>query len=464
MIPWWQSIVGLCAWYKPLDFKTHSIGYHSRTSFCLNGLHPCKIVFEESMPEIHRRKTVTVKIGNVRVGSVAPVVVQSMTNTDTADVQSTIEQVATLAAAGSEMVRVTVNNDDAAKGVPYIVEGLAKLGIHVPIIGDFHYNGHLLLKKYPDCAKALAKYRINPGNVSIGRKDDDNFRTMIECAIENDKPVRIGVNWGSLDQALLTRMMDENSKQPDPLDARDVMMEAMCRSALDSAAAAERYGLGHDKIIISGKVSGVRDLIDVYEMLAARCDYPLHLGLTEAGMGMKGIVASTAGLAPLLLKGIGDTIRVSLTPKPGGDRSEEVLTGQQILQSLGIRSFTPQVTACPGCGRTTSTFFQELAQQIQNYLRDSMPAWRERYPGVEELKLAVMGCVVNGPGESKHANIGISLPGTFEEPKAPVYVDGRLMTTLRGDTIVKDFQKILDEYVETRYGTGSKKEELAVVH
>lgn len=416
------------------------------------------------MPEIHRRKTVTVKIGNVRVGSVAPVVVQSMTNTDTADVQSTIEQVATLAAAGSEMVRITVNNDDAAKGVPYIVEGLAKLGIHVPIIGDFHYNGHLLLKKYPDCAKALAKYRINPGNVSIGRKDDDNFRTMIECAIENDKPVRIGVNWGSLDQALLTRMMDENSKQPDPLDARDVMMEAMCRSALDSAAAAERYGLGHDKIIISGKVSGVRDLIDVYEMLAARCDYPLHLGLTEAGMGMKGIVASTAGLAPLLLKGIGDTIRVSLTPKPGGDRSEEVLTGQQILQSLGIRSFTPQVTACPGCGRTTSTFFQELAQQIQNYLRDSMPAWRERYPGVEELKLAVMGCVVNGPGESKHANIGISLPGTFEEPKAPVYVDGRLMTTLRGDTIVKDFQKILDEYVETRYGTGSKKEELVVVH
>ena len=415
------------------------------------------------MPEIQRRKTVTVRIGNVRVGSDAPVVVQSMTNTDTADVQATIQQVAALAAAGSELVRVTVNNDDAARAVPYIVEGLAKLGIHVPIIGDFHYNGHLLLKKYPDCARALAKYRINPGNVSIGRKDDDNFRTMIECAVENDKPVRIGVNWGSLDQALLTRMMDENSKRPDPLDARDVMMEAMCRSALDSAAAAERYGLGHDKIIISGKVSGVRDLIDVYEMLASRCDYPLHLGLTEAGMGMKGIVASTAGLSPLLLKGIGDTIRVSLTPKPGGDRTEEVLTGQQILQSLGIRSFTPQVTACPGCGRTTSTFFQELAAQIQNYLRDSMPVWRERYPGVEELKLAVMGCVVNGPGESKHANIGISLPGTFEEPKAPVYVDGRLMTTLRGDTIVQDFQKILNEYVETRYGTGSKKEELVVV-
>ena len=415
------------------------------------------------MPEIQRRKTVTVRIGNVRVGSDAPVVVQSMTNTDTADVQATIQQVAALAAAGSELVRVTVNNDDAARAVPYIVEGLAKLGIHVPIIGDFHYNGHLLLKKYPDCARALAKYRINPGNVSIGRKDDDNFRTMIECAVENDKPVRIGVNWGSLDQALLTRMMDENSKRPDPLDARDVMMEAMCRSALDSAAAAERYGLGHDKIIISGKVSGVRDLIDVYEMLASSCDYPLHLGLTEAGMGMKGIVASTAGLSPLLLKGIGDTIRVSLTPKPGGDRTEEVLTGQQILQSLGIRSFTPQVTACPGCGRTTSTFFQELASQIQNYLRDSMPVWRERYPGVEELKLAVMGCVVNGPGESKHANIGISLPGTFEEPKAPVYVDGRLMTTLRGDTIVQDFQKILNEYVETRYGTGSKKEELVVV-
>jgi (E)-4-hydroxy-3-methylbut-2-enyl-diphosphate synthase len=416
------------------------------------------------MPEIQRRKTVTVRIGNVRVGSDAPVVVQSMTNTDTADVQSTIQQVAALASAGSELVRVTVNNDDAAKAVPYIVEGLAKLGIHVPIIGDFHYNGHLLLKKYPDCAKALAKYRINPGNVSVGRKNDNNFRTMIECAVENDKPVRIGVNWGSLDQALLTRMMDENSKRPDPLDARDVMMEAMCRSALDSAAAAERYGLGHDKIIISGKVSGVRDLIDVYEMLASRCDYPLHLGLTEAGMGMKGIVASTAGLSPLLLKGIGDTIRVSLTPKPGGDRTEEVLTAQQILQSLGIRSFTPQVTACPGCGRTTSTFFQELAAQIQNYLRESMPVWRERYPGVEELKLAVMGCVVNGPGESKHANIGISLPGTFEEPKAPVYVDGRLMTTLRGDTIVQDFQKILNEYVETRYGTGAKKEELVVVN
>ncbi|MGB6130275.1 MAG: flavodoxin-dependent (E)-4-hydroxy-3-methylbut-2-enyl-diphosphate synthase [Acidobacteriaceae bacterium] len=405
------------------------------------------------MPDIQRRKTVTVKIGPVRVGSDAPVVVQSMTNTDTADVAATIQQTAELVEAGSELVRVTVNNDAAAQAVPHIVEGLAKRGIQVPIIGDFHYNGHQLLKKYPACAQALAKYRINPGNCSIGRKDDENFRTMIECAVENQKPVRIGVNWGSLDQALLTRLMDENSKLPEPAAARDVMLEAMCRSALDSAAAAERYGLRHDQIIISGKVSGVRDLIDVYRMLAGRCDYPLHLGLTEAGMGMKGIVASTAGLAPLLLEGIGDTIRVSLTPKPGASRTEEVLTAQQILQSLSIRSFAPQVTACPGCGRTTSTFFQELAQQIQDYLRTSMPAWREQYPGVEELKLAVMGCVVNGPGESKHANIGISLPGTFEEPKAPVYVDGRLMTTLRGDTIVQDFKKILDDYVRARYGS-----------
>ncbi|MFZ0661631.1 MAG: flavodoxin-dependent (E)-4-hydroxy-3-methylbut-2-enyl-diphosphate synthase [Acidobacteriaceae bacterium] len=412
------------------------------------------------MPEIQRRKTVTVNVGGVRVGSDAPVVVQSMTNTDTADAESTIQQVAALAAAGSELVRVTVNNDHAAQAVPFIVEGLAKRGIHVPIIGDFHYNGHLLLKKYPACARALAKYRINPGNCSIGRKDDVNFRAMIEVAVENQKPVRIGVNWGSLDQALLTRMMDENSRLAEPREARDVTMEAMCCSALDSAAAAEHYGLRHDQIIISGKVSGVLDLIEVYEMLASRCDYPLHLGLTEAGMGMKGLIASTAALAPLLLKGIGDTIRVSLTPKPGGDRTEEVLAGQQILQSLGIRSFTPQVTACPGCGRTTSTFFQELAQQIQNYLRDSMPAWREQYPGVEELKLAVMGCVVNGPGESKHANIGISLPGTFEEPKAPVYVDGRLITTLRGDTIVQDFTKILDEYVRTHYGSAKKSKEL----
>jgi (E)-4-hydroxy-3-methylbut-2-enyl-diphosphate synthase len=415
------------------------------------------------MAELQRRQSVTVKVGNVRVGSSAPVVVQSMTNTDTADVQGTIQQVAALATAGSELVRVTVNNDAAAVAVPAIVEGLAKLGIDVPIVGDFHYNGHLLLKKYPECARTLAKYRINPGNVSIGRKDDDNFRTMIECAVQNQKPVRIGVNWGSLDQALLTRMMDENSKRPQPADARDVMIEAMLVSAIDSARAAERYGLRHDQIILSAKVSGVRDLIEVYELMAARCDYALHLGLTEAGMSMKGIVASTAGLAPLLLKGIGDTIRVSLTPKPGGDRTEEVQVAQQILQSLGIRSFAPQVTACPGCGRTSSTYFQELTQDIQSYVRDSMPVWRERYPGVEELKLAVMGCVVNGPGESKHANIGISLPGTFEDPKAPVYVDGRLMTTLRGDDIVNEFKKILDDYVDARYGSGSREEQLIEV-
>jgi (E)-4-hydroxy-3-methylbut-2-enyl-diphosphate synthase len=415
------------------------------------------------MAQVERRKSVTVTVGNVRVGSSAPVVVQSMTNTDTADVLSTIQQVAALANAGSELVRVTVNNDAAAAAVPAIIEGLAKLGIEVPIVGDFHYNGHLLLKKYPACARALAKYRINPGNVSIGRKDDDNFRTMVECAVENQKPVRIGVNWGSLDQALLTRMMDENSRKAQPAEARDVMIEAMLVSAIESARAAERYGLRHDQIILSAKVSGVRDLIEVYELMAARCDYALHLGLTEAGMSMKGIVASTAGLAPLLLKGIGDTIRVSLTPKPGGDRTEEVQVAQQILQSLGIRSFAPQVTACPGCGRTSSTYFQELTQDIQGYVRESMPVWRERYPGVEELKLAVMGCVVNGPGESKHANIGISLPGTFEDPVAPVYVDGRLMTTLRGGDIVNEFKKILDEYVHARYGSGSREEQLIEV-
>jgi (E)-4-hydroxy-3-methylbut-2-enyl-diphosphate synthase len=411
------------------------------------------------MVQVERRKSVTVTVGNVRVGSSAPIVVQSMTNTDTADVRSTIQQVAALATAGSELVRVTVNNDAAAAALPAIVEGLAKLGIEVPIVGDFHYNGHLLLKKYPECARALAKYRINPGNVSIGRKDDDNFRTMIECAVENQKPVRIGVNWGSLDQALLTRMMDENSKKAQPAEARDVMIEAMLVSAIESARAAERYGLRHDQIILSAKVSGVRDLIEVYELMAARCDYALHLGLTEAGMSMKGIVASTAGLAPLLLQGIGDTIRVSLTPKPGGDRTEEVQVAQQILQSLGIRSFAPQVTACPGCGRTSSTYFQELTQDIQGYVRASMPVWRERYPGVEQLKLAVMGCVVNGPGESKHANIGISLPGTFEDPVAPVYVDGRLMTTLRGDDIVNDFKKILDDYIQARYGSASSQQE-----
>jgi (E)-4-hydroxy-3-methylbut-2-enyl-diphosphate synthase len=404
------------------------------------------------MPPILRRKSVTCTIGAVRVGSDAPVVVQSMTNTDTADISGTVAQVASLARAGSELVRVTVNNEAAAAAVPHIVEQLAKQNIHVPIIGDFHYNGHVLLTKFPECARDLAKYRINPGNASIGRTGDSNFRTMIEVAVKNQKPVRIGVNWGSLDQALLTRMMDENSKSADPLPARDVMMEAMVVSALDNAAAAERYGLRRDQIILSAKVSGVRDLIDVYKELAQRCDYALHLGLTEAGMGMKGIVASAAGLAPLLLSGIGDTIRVSLTPTPGGDRSEEVRCGQQILQSLGIRSFMPQVTSCPGCGRTTSTYFQELAERIQAYLVEQMPEWKKQYAGVEELKLAVMGCIVNGPGESKHANIGISLPGTFEEPKAPVYVDGKLFTTLKGDRIVEEFQVILDEYVEKRYG------------
>ncbi len=404
------------------------------------------------MPAIHRRNSIPVTIGNIRVGCDAPVVVQSMTNTDTADVESTVQQIAALARAGSEMVRITVNNDDAAKAVPYIVEGIRAKGWNTPIIGDFHYNGHLLLSKYPATAEALAKYRINPGNCSIGRKDDDNFRTMVEVAVKHQKPVRIGVNWGSLDQALLTRMMDDNSRRPDPLDARDVMMEAMVVSAIDNAAAAERYGLRRDQIILSAKVSGVRDLVDVYTELASRCDYALHLGLTEAGMGMKGIVASTAGLAPLLLAGIGDTIRVSLTPMPGGDRSDEVRCAQQILQSLSIRSFMPQVSSCPGCGRTTSTYFQELAERIQLYLVESMPEWKKIYPGVEELKLAVMGCIVNGPGESKHANIGISLPGTFEDPKAPVYVDGHLFTTLKGDHIVEEFQVILNDYVQRRYG------------
>src|SRR5580698_9544961 len=415
------------------------------------------------MAEIQRRKTPTVRIGKVRVGWEVPVVVQSMTNTDTADMPGTIEQVAALAMSGSEIVRVTVNNEEAAAAVPYIYDGLEKRGISVPIVGDFHYNGHILLKKYPAAARALAKYRINPGNASIGKKDNDNFQVMVECAAENQKPVRIGVNWGSLDQALLTRMMDENSRLAEPKPARDVMMEAMVVSALDSAAAAERYGLRHDQIILSAKVSGVRDLVDVYTNLASRCDYVLHLGLTEAGMGAKGLIASTAGLAPLLLAGIGDTIRVSLTPKPGGDRTEEVQAAQQILQSLSIRSFMPQVTSCPGCGRTTSTYFQELAEQIQSYLRTSMPEWRKKYPGVEELKLAVMGCVVNGPGESKHANLGISLPGTFEDPVAPVYIDGKLSTTLRGNNIVQEFQHILDNYVATHYGQDAKSEELVEV-
>jgi (E)-4-hydroxy-3-methylbut-2-enyl-diphosphate synthase len=398
-----------------------------------------------------RRQAVVVDVGGVKVGGNHPIVVQSMTNTDTVDVAGTVNQVMALAQAGSELVRVTVNTEQAAAAVPKIVETLDKFGVRVPIIGDFHYNGHILLKKYPDCAKALAKYRINPGNSDIGRKTDDNFRTMIEVAVENKKPVRIGVNWGSLDASLLTRMMDENSKLAEPKEARDVMMDAMIVSAIESAQAAESYGLGRDRIILSAKVSGVQDLIDVYRALAAVCDYPLHLGLTEAGMGNKGVIASTAALAVVLQEGIGDTIRVSLTPMPNGDRTEEVIVAQQILQSLGIRNFTPQVTACPGCGRTTSTFFQEMADEIQTYLRTQMPLWKESRPGVETMKVAVMGCVVNGPGESKHSNIGISLPGTFEEPKAPVYVDGRLMTTLKGDRIVAEFIDILNGYVETHY-------------
>jgi (E)-4-hydroxy-3-methylbut-2-enyl-diphosphate synthase len=403
------------------------------------------------MPALPRRHTVTALVGGVPVGSGHPIVVQSMTNTDTADVPGTVRQVAALARAGSQLVRVTVNNEEAAAAVPRIVEGLEALGVSVPIIGDFHYNGHLLLTRFRQCARALAKYRINPGNVG-GKRADENFRAIIEVALANEKPVRIGVNWGSLDQNLLTEMMDANARLPVPRDARDVTMEAMVESALRSAALAEASGLARDRIILSAKVSGVQDLVDVYRMLAERCEYPLHLGLTEAGLGAKGIIASTAGLSILLQEGIGDTIRVSLTPAPGGERTEEVQVAQQILQSLGLRSFTPQVTSCPGCGRTTSTFFQEMAQEIQDYLREKMPVWRLERPGAEEMKVAVMGCVVNGPGESKHANIGISLPGTFEEPKAPVYVDGRLLVTLKGERIVPEFLDILEEYVASRYG------------
>jgi (E)-4-hydroxy-3-methylbut-2-enyl-diphosphate synthase len=404
------------------------------------------------MPALARRKSVAVNIGGVKVGGSNPIVVQSMTNTDTADSASTVNQVMQLARAGSELVRVTVNTEEAARTVPTIVKTLRDFGVTVPIIGDFHYNGHILLKKYPDCARALDKYRINPGNVNIGRKQDDNFRIMIEAAIEYDRPVRIGVNWGSLDASLLTQMMDDNAKSAEPLDAMEVTRRAIVESALRSAENAVRYGLGRDKIILSAKVSNVQDLVSVYEMMAARCDYALHLGLTEAGIGSKGIVATSAALAVLLQQGIGDTIRASLTPLPNGDRSEEVIVSQQILQALNLRSFTPQVAACPGCGRTTSTFFQDMADQIQTYLREQMPIWREKYTGVEEMKVAVMGCVVNGPGESKHANIGISLPGTFETPVAPVYVDGRLSTTLRGDHIVDEFRDILDSYVAQRYG------------
>ncbi len=402
------------------------------------------------MTPITRRPATTVVVGGVPVGSAHPVVVQSMTNTDTADADGTALQVAQLAHAGSELVRITVNNDDAAQAVPVIRDKLDRLGVDVPLIGDFHYNGHLLLTQYPAMAAALAKYRINPGNVGAKRRDE-HFAQIIEVAIANEKPVRIGVNWGSLDQQLLTEMMDANAALPEPMDSREVMIEAMLESALRSGRLAEEVGLPHDRIILSAKVSGVQDLVEVYTRLAERCDYPLHLGLTEAGMGPKGIIASTAGLAILLQRGIGDTIRVSLTPEPGGDRTVEVQVAQQVLQSMGMRSFLPQVSACPGCGRTTSTFFQEMARDIQAYLVDRMPGWRETHPGVEELRVAVMGCVVNGPGESKHADIGISLPGTFEEPVAPVFVDGQKTETLRGEDIVPRFLAILEDYVERRY-------------
>jgi (E)-4-hydroxy-3-methylbut-2-enyl-diphosphate synthase len=401
-----------------------------------------------------RRPSVSVDIGGVLVGSSHPIVVQSMTNTDTADPDSTAIQVARLAHAGSQLVRITVNTEAAAAAVPEIVRKLHGLGLDVPIIGDFHYNGHKLLVEYPETAALLAKYRINPGNVGA-KRHDEHFQTIVKVAIDNGKPVRIGVNWGSLDQQLLTELMDANARAAEPRDARDVMIEAMIESAMRSAELAEATGLGHDRIILSAKVSGVRDLVDVYRRLAARSDYPLHLGLTEAGLGDKGIVASTAGLSILLNEGIGDTIRVSLTPEPGAPREREVEIAQQVLQSMGLRSFLPQVSACPGCGRTTSTFFQEMAQQIQTYLRDRMPEWRERYPGVEDLRVAVMGCVVNGPGESKHADIGISLPGTFEEPVAPVFVDGRLDRTLRGEGLIDEFETILEAYVERRYGAPS---------
>jgi len=406
------------------------------------------------LPFKSRRHSVTASIGGVLVGSAHPVVVQSMTNTDTADPASTAGQVAALAKAGSQIVRITVNNDEAAAAVPEILQRLEDIGVSVPIIGDFHYNGHLLLKKFPRTAELLAKYRINPGNVGTKHRDT-NFRTIVEIAVEHQKPVRIGVNWGSLDQDLLTQRMDANALRPEPFEAKEVYFEAMLESALRSAALAEEVGLRHDQILISAKISQVQDLVTVYRRLAARCDYPLHLGLTEAGLGTKGVVSTTAALAILLSEGIGDTIRVSLTPRPGGDRSEEVIVAQQILQSLELRSFTPQVTSCPGCGRTTSTYFQKMAEDIQNYLRDQMPIWRESHPGVEEMKVAVMGCVVNGPGESKHANLGISLPGTFEEPKAPVYVDGQLRVTLKGDNIVAEFLDILNEYVARTYPAGA---------
>ena len=398
-----------------------------------------------------RRPCVPVRIGTVTVGGSAPIVVQSMTNTDTADVEATVTQVKALARAGSELVRITVNSDEAAAAVPHIHERLLQLNVRAPLVGDFHFNGHKLLKAHPGCAQALAKYRINPGNVGRGSKRDPQFAEMIEVACRHEKPVRIGVNWGSLDQDLLTRLMDENSKTAQPLDANDVMREALVVSALESARRAEELGLAHDRIVISCKVSGVQDLIAVYRNLAGRCDYPLHLGLTEAGMGSKGIVASTAGMAVLLQEGIGDTIRVSLTPEPNGDRTQEVIVAQEMLQTMGLRSFTPMVVACPGCGRTTSTFFQQLAKDIQSHIRHQMPEWRKRYIGVEDMTVAVMGCVVNGPGESKHANLGISLPGTGERPVAPVYIDGEKGPTLKGENIAGEFQALVDQYVERTY-------------
>jgi len=398
-----------------------------------------------------RRSSVPVRIGSVTVGGTAPIVVQSMTNTDTADVESTALQVHALARAGSELVRITVNSDEAAAAVPHIRERLAQLQVTVPLVGDFHFNGHKLLKAHPACAEALAKYRINPGNVGRGSKRDTQFAEMIEVACRYEKPVRIGVNWGSLDQDLLTQLMDDNSKRAEPLDAKEVMYEALVASALGSAARAEELGLPHDRIVISCKVSGVQDLINVYRELARRSDYALHLGLTEAGMGSKGIVASTAAMAVVLQEGIGDTIRVSLTPEPNGDRTQEVIVAQEILQTMGLRSFTPMVVACPGCGRTTSTFFQELAQKIQSHIRHQMPTWRKAYVGVEDMTVAVMGCVVNGPGESKHANIGISLPGTGERPVAPVYIDGEKGPTLKGERIAEEFQALVEEYVAKSY-------------
>lgn len=403
-----------------------------------------------------RRRSVAVNVGGVMIGGDHPIAVQSMTNTDTADVPATVEQILALARAGSELVRITVNTEAAARAVPEIVARVRDRGVRVPIIGDFHYNGHLLLARYRECARALDKYRINPGNVGVGRHQDENFRRMIEIALEYEKPIRIGVNWGSLDQALLTQLMDENARRPDPQDARAIVREAMIRSAVESAARAEAYGMPHDRIILSVKTSDVPDLIETNRRLAARCDYPLHIGLTEAGMGIKGIVASAVALGILLEEGIGDTIRVSVTPAPGGDRCEEVRIAQQILQSLGLRHFAPQVSACPGCGRTTSTFFQEMAAEVQAYIHRMMPEWRQRYPGVENLRIAVMGCVVNGPGESKHADIGISLPGAGEEPKAPVFADGQLVATLKGPTLVADFLRILDDYIRARFDRSSE--------